>query len=91
MKKPESTFTISIEPGGNSIIGIPPGRMLTIALAGGKQYTAQIEWIHAAMSRKFQRENPRSKHPRRRRLLTHSDQMREISRMTITLNPDTLT
>ncbi len=76
MKKPEHTFTISIEPGGNSIIGIPPGHTLSIALASGKQYSAPIEWIHTAMSRKHQRENPSGKHPRRRRLLASSEAMK---------------
>ena len=73
MKKPASTFTIEVE-GGSTIINISPGRTLTIALAGGKQYTAPIEWIHAAMARKHQRENPTGK--RRRRLLMSNEEMR---------------
>ena len=81
MKKPERTFTISIEPGGNLILNIQSDRMLSIQLNGSrtwpepKTYSAPIAWVHAAMARKFQRENPSGKHPRRRRLLTSSDQM----------------
>ena len=83
MKTPSHTFTVSIEPGGNLIISIPPDHTLSIQLNGSrtwpksKTYSASVEWIHAAVSRKHQRENPTGK-PRRRRLLTHSDQMREM-------------
>jgi len=73
MKKPASTFTIEVE-GGSAILGIPPGAGISIALANGKRYTAPIEWIHAAMSRKHQRENPTGKH--RRRLLMSNEEMR---------------
>ncbi len=75
MKKPERTFTISIEPGGNSIIGIPPGNSLSIALAGGKVYHAPIEWVHAAVSRRHLKANPGK--PTRRRLLTSSAEMKD--------------
>ena len=40
----------------------------------GKRYSAPIEFVHAALARKFQRENPSGKTRRRRRFLTHSDQ-----------------
>jgi hypothetical protein len=57
MKKPLSTYTIKVE-GGSTIIGIPPGHTLSIALAGGKVYSAPITWVHQTMARKFSRENP---------------------------------
>ena len=84
MKKPERTYTISIEPGGNSIIGIPPGHTLSIKLIGNRTsrdatmtYSAPIGKIHTTLARWHQKEHPTGK--KRRRFITHSDQLKNFN------------
>ena len=78
------TFTISIEPGGNSILGISPGHTLTIKLIGNRTnrdatmtYSAPVGKVHQAMARWHAKEHPSGK--KRRRFLTHSDQLKNFN------------
>jgi hypothetical protein len=71
--KTSRSFIIEVE-GGSAILGIEPGDMLSLSLrGGGKRYTASVEWLHATLARKHQRENPTGR--KRRRLLTSSEQL----------------
>jgi hypothetical protein len=76
MKRHERTFSVEVGK-GSSIIGIPADATLTIALGGGKQYSASVEKVHATLARWHAKANPNGKR-RRRRLLTHSNQLREL-------------
>ena len=65
---------------GNSkktaFLGIEPGTMITISRGcDSKQYSAAIEKIHATLARWHAKEHPTGK--RRRRLFTHSDQLKK--------------
>jgi hypothetical protein len=73
MKKPPNTFTIEV--GKSAIIGIEPGTMLTIALRGGKTYSASVEKVHKAMAAWHAKEHPTGK--KRRRLFTSSQEMKK--------------
>ena len=72
--KTNRSFIIEVE-GGSAIVGIPESATVTIALGHGKKYSASVEKIHAAMCRWNSGKQTAAK-PKRRRLLTHSDQMK---------------
>ena len=83
MKATKPSRSFIVEVGESALLGVSPESALTIKLINrrtGKDtmtYSASVEWIHQAMARKFQRENPTpTGKPRRRRLLTSSEQMR---------------
>ena len=83
MKKPEKTFTLEV--GQSALIGIPRESLVTIALRDGKRYCVSIEKLHATLARWHAKENPTGKH--RRRLLVHSDQMKNDPRRYATEKP----
>ena len=65
MKKPEREFVVEIDK--KLLLGVSPESMLSIKLMEnrtGKEnmtYSAPIEWLHATLARKHQRENPTGK------------------------------
>ena len=77
LKKPPSLFMIDV---GNSkktaFLGIEPGTMITVSRGcHSKQYSASIEFVHAALARQHARENPTGR--KRRKLFTTSEQIRK--------------
>jgi hypothetical protein len=75
MKKPYRFYNFGVDE-ARLLVGIEPGTIMVVKLGGGTEYRCPIEKLHAAMGRMHRQACPTGK-KHRRRLLAHSDELRQ--------------